>query len=233
MILAIIPARAGSKRIPRKNIRDFHGKPIIQWSIETANASGVFDEVMVSTDDNEIADISRRAGAAVPFMRSVKAADDYATTVDVLLEVLSDYERDGVTVELACCIYPTAPFVKADDLIDGLEQMRAAGFDSLFPVARFDYPIWRSLAREDSGRLSINYPEHLNSRSQDLPDAYHDAGQWYWFNPVALKRDKVLMGSNSGSVVLPAARVQDIDTEEDWHQAELMFEWQMRRGSVG
>ncbi|MEI2638271.1 MAG: hypothetical protein V9F03_04655 [Microthrixaceae bacterium] len=165
-------------------------------------------------------------------MRSAEAANDYATTVDVLLEALLGYERQGVTVELACCVYPTAPFVTAEDLIDGLEQMMAARFDSLFPVARFDYSIWRSLARDDLGRLSMNFPEHLDSRSQDLPDAYHDAGQWYWFNPVALKRNRELIGDNTGSVVLSSDRVQDIDTEEDWRQAELMFNWRMRRGSA-
>lgn len=221
MILAILPARGGSKRIPRKNIRPFRGKPMVAWSIEAARSSGVFDEVMVSTDDTEIAEVARAHGASVPFMRSAQNADDFATTADVLIEVLDRYAERGETVELACCIYATAPFVRSADLAEGLGQMRTEGWSALLPVAHFDYPIWRSLNRSPNGQVRLNYPEHVNARSQDLQPAYHDAGQWVWFRPDDLRRDGSLLGPNTGSLVLPSTHVQDVDTEEDWLLAEL------------
>ncbi len=224
MILAIIPARGGSKRVPRKNIRPFRGKPMLRWSVDAALASGLFDEVMVSTDDSEIAEVALDAGAVVPFQRSADSADDHATTTEVLLEVLGDYHRLGARIELGCCIYATAPFLRPADLHRGLEAMQAGEFDSLFPVGRFDYPIWRSLYRSKTGNVTLNFPEHLNARSQDLPTAYHDAGQWYWFQPAALKRHGTLMGPNAGSIILPGTQVQDIDTEEDWKLAEQKHE---------
>lgn len=219
--VAIIPARGGSKRIPRKNIRDFRGKPIIAWSIEAALASALFDEVMVSTDDAEIAQTAQDHGAAVPFLRSAKTSDDYATTSDVLLEVLACYDDAGTRFDLACCLYPTAPFVTAGALQDGLEQLQSGNFDVVMPVARFDYPIWRSLKQAENGQITLNFPENLNARSQDLPPAFHDAGQWYWFRTQAFLRDTVLMGPNTGAVELSSALVQDIDTLEDWDLAEL------------
>lgn len=219
--LAIIPARGGSKRIPRKNVRLFRGKPIIGWSIAAARDSGLFDAVMVSTDDAEIATVAKGFGAGVPFLRSARTSDDYATTADVLLEVLNDYRARGQNFDLACCLYPTAPFVRAEDLVEGLRLLEDGGFDVAMPIARFDYPIWRSLKRDETGRITLNFPENLNARSQDLPPAFHDAGQWYWFRTAALERDHALMGPNTGAVVLPAARVQDIDTEDDWVLAEL------------
>jgi pseudaminic acid cytidylyltransferase len=222
--VAIIPARGGSKRIPRKNIRLFRGRPMLAWSIEAALASGAFDTVMVSTDDAEIAEVARALGAEVPFLRSAAAADDHATTSRVLLEVLDQYAEAGVQFDLACCLYPTAPFVRAQDLTDGREKLLGSLFDVIMPVAAFSYPIWRSLQREDDGCIALNFPEHLNARSQDLPVAYHDAGQWYWFRTEAFLRDQVLMGANSGSIILPAMQVQDIDTEEDWALAELKHE---------
>lgn len=222
--VAIIPARGGSKRIPRKNIRLFRGRPMLAWSIDAALASGAFDSVMVSTDDEEIAAIARALGAEVPFLRSPAAADDHATTSDVLLEVLEQYAETGVQFELACCLYPTAPFVRSADLINGRAQLLESRFDVIMPVAAFSYPVWRSLQRDDDGCIALNFPENLNVRSQDLPVAYHDAGQWYWFRTKAFLRDHVLMGPNTGSIILPAMQVQDIDTEEDWAIAELKHE---------
>ncbi|MBF9032825.1 pseudaminic acid cytidylyltransferase [Rhodobacterales bacterium HKCCE2091] len=218
--LAIIPARGGSKRIPRKNIRPFRGKPIIAWSVEAALESGVFDEVMVSTDDDEIAGVAREIGASVPFLRSAGASDDHATTADVLLEVLGCYAERDRAFATACCLYPTAPFVTAAALREGLERLDGGDFDVVMPVARFSYPIWRSLRRADDGRVDLFFPENLNARSQDLPPAFHDAGQWYWFRVAPFLRSKVLMGASTGSVELPAMLVQDIDTLEDWAIAE-------------
>jgi N-acylneuraminate cytidylyltransferase len=219
--LCIIPARGGSKRIPRKNIRPFRGRPMLEWSVAAARDSGVFDVVMVSTDDAEIAEAARAAGAETPFLRSAAASDDHATTSTVLLEVLARYADAGRRFELSCCLYPTAPFVRAEDLSRGRARLMDSGFDVLMPVAPFSYPIWRSLRRESDGRILLNFPENLNARSQDLPPAFHDAGQWYWFRTAAFLRDQILMGPNTGSVVLPATQVQDIDTEEDWALAEL------------
>lgn len=222
--VAIIPARGGSKRIPRKNIRLFRGLPMLAWSIDAALASGDFDTVMVSTDDPQIAEVARALGADVPFLRSAAAADDHATTSQVLLEVLDQYAEVGVHFDLACCLYPTAPFVRPRDLSDGRAQLLGSRFDVIMPVAAFSYPIWRSLQRGDDGCIALNFPENLNARSQDLPVAYHDAGQWYWFRTEAFVRDHVLMGANTGSIILPAMQVQDIDTEEDWALAELKHE---------
>ena len=222
--VCIIPARGGSKRIPRKNVRSFRGRPILEWSVCAALNTGLFDRVMVSTDDEEIADVARAAGAEVPFLRSSKASDDYATTSEVLLEVLGRYSRSGDQFTLGCCLYPTAPFVTAQDLESGFDILIGGGFSAVMPVAAYSYPIWRSLKRDGSGRVVLNWPENLNSRSQDLPPAYHDAGQWYWFRTVDFLRDSVLMGPNTGSVVLSDLRVQDIDTEEDWQIAEIKHE---------
>ena len=222
--LALIPARGGSKRIPRKNLRDFRGKPILAWSVEAALESGAFDEVMVSTDDPEIADMSRALGAKVPFMRSVEASDDYATTSDVLLEVLAAYSSQGREFSVACCLYPTAPFVSPESLAVGKTTLLQGSFDVVMPVAPFTYPIWRSLRRDDDGTVGLNFPEYLNSRSQDLAAAFHDAGQWYWFRVDAFLSAGNLLGLRVGSIVLAAAEVQDIDTEEDWAIAEMKHE---------
>ncbi len=219
--LAIIPARGGSKRIPRKNIRDFLGKPIIAYSIETALESGLFNEVMVSTDDENIADIAKKYGAKVPFMRSAKNADDYATTVDVLVEVLQTYQQRGKDFENGCCIYPTAPLLEPSFLKSGYKKLISESFSTVFPVVEFSYPIQRSLKLNEKGKVEMNWPEHLESRSQDLAKAYHDAGQFYWFNVEEILKEKKLFGKNSGAMVLPSTSVQDIDTEEDWKLAEL------------
>lgn len=219
--IAIIPARGGSKRIPRKNIRDFLGKPIIAYSIEVAMESELFEEVMVSTDDNEIAEVAKKYGAKIPFLRSKENADDYATTVDVLIEVLQTYQQQGKHFENGCCIYPTAPLIRSAFLENAYEKLFNKNFSTVFPVVEFSYPIQRSLRLNDKGKVGMTWPEHLESRSQDLPKAYHDAGQFYWFNVEEILKEKKLFGKNCGAIVLPSTSVQDIDTEEDWKLAEM------------
>jgi len=221
--LCIITARGGSKRIPRKNVRPFCGKPIIAYSICTAQESGCFDEVMVSTDDHEIAQISREYGAKVPFMRSETASSDYSTTVDVLLEVLGEYAKRSKTFDLGCCIYPTAPFITKETLRSARVMLAEnPSILSVMPLVRFSYPIQRALKIKD-GLISMFQPEHLNSRSQDLEPAYHDAGQFYWFRTAEFMRSKNIIGMQTAGLILPESQVQDIDTEEDWALAELKY----------
>lgn len=219
--LCVIPARGGSKRIPRKNLKEFRGRPILAYSIEAALASSLFHTVMVSTDDSEIADVARYYGAQVPFMRSAETADDHATTADVLLETLQDFNQRGQTFKTACNLYPTAPFTTADDLKAGYEALVGGPFNVILPIVAFSYPILRSLKRSEDGKIDLNWPEHRNSRSQDLPKAYHDAGQWAFFKTEPFLETLNLLGPNTGSVILPESRVQDIDTEDDWATAEL------------
>jgi pseudaminic acid cytidylyltransferase len=223
--LCIIPARGGSKRIPRKNIKYFLGKPIIAYSIEVAIKSDLFDEVMVSTDNEEIAEIAKTYGAKVPFLRSIKNADDFSTTVDVLLEVIKIYEKKGKKFTQACCIYPTAPFVTQDTLKEGYEKLISGNCSSVFPVVAFNYPIWRGLRNLDNGEINLIWPEHLNSRSQDLEEVYHDAGQWYWFNIASLKSKKRLFTNGAISVIMSPLEVQDIDNQSDWIIAEMKYEY--------
>ncbi|SFH12503.1 pseudaminic acid cytidylyltransferase [Pontibacter chinhatensis] len=220
--LAIIPARGGSKRIPRKNIRPFLGKPIIAYSIEAALASGLFAEVMVSTDDEEIAHVAQEYGANVPFLRSTGASDDFATTAQVLEEVLLKYKAQGKSFEAACCLYPTAPFVTAKLLQESYKKLQEGDFDTVFPVLQYSYPIWRSL-KVEQGKAAMNWPEHLNSRSQDLPAAFHDAGQFYWFRVDTFLEDKKLFTGNSGVIELSELEAQDIDSVTDWKLAELKY----------
>jgi pseudaminic acid cytidylyltransferase len=224
--IAIIPARGGSKRIPRKNIRPFHGRPIIAHVIGAALESQLFEEVMVSTEDEEISEIALGLGATVPFRRSDQTADDYAGTVDVLLEVIREYEVRNRRFHWGCCIYPTAPFVRPDLLARGRQLMMEAGYESVFPVIRYPYPIQRAL-RFENGRVKMLWPEHYDARSQDLLPAFHDAGQFYWFQVEALKKKKRLWMETSGAIVIPESQAQDIDTFEDWHLAEIKFSrWQ-------
>jgi N-acylneuraminate cytidylyltransferase len=221
--IAIIPARGGSKRIPRKNIRDFLGKPIIAYSIETALSTGLFEEVMVSTDDGEIAEVARSYGARVPFLRSGEASDDFATTASVILEVLQTYTAVGESFDYGCCLYPTAPLVKAASIAEAFELLTINKHDTVFPVLRYSYPIWRSLKMEDGGKVRMNWPEHLSSRSQDLPAAFHDAGQFYWFDVGRFKAKQVLFTDNSGAIELSELEVQDIDSLTDWKLAEMKY----------
>lgn len=220
--LAIITARGGSKRIPRKNIKDFNGKPIMAYSVEAAADSGAFDTVMVSTEDEEIAEIGRKYGAEVPFFRSEETASDYATTTDVLLEVLSEYEKRGQHFDIACCIYPTAPFVTAARLKEAVDTLAANEADTLIPVVDFSYPPQRAFVIED-GQLQFKYPENLNKRSQDLEKHYHDAGQFYVFKTERFKENKNLMVGSIIPLVLSELEVQDIDNETDWKMAELKY----------
>lgn len=220
--IAIITARGGSKRIPRKNIKAFNGKPIIAYSIEAAIGSGIFDEVMVSTDDEEIAAVAKQSGAKVPFMRSNKTSDDYATTADVLKEVLQTYHQAGEEFEYACCIYPTAPFVTAEKLSAAFHQLTTTGADAVLPITRFSFPIWRSFKMED-GRVSYNWPEFAPKRSQDLPPAFHDCGQFYFFKTSVFLQTGKLVSENTIGLEVPETEVQDIDNEEDWKIAEIKF----------
>jgi pseudaminic acid cytidylyltransferase len=230
-VVAIITARGGSKRIPRKNVRPFRGKPIIAYSIAAALDSGLFDEVMVSTDDQEIAELSKKLGARVPFMRSAKNADDFATTNDVLLEVLGEYRRRGAEYEVACCIYPTAPFVTAEKLRSAFARLQESGADTVLPIVRFGYPIRRSFKREGE-KVSYRWPEFSSHRSQDLPSSYHDAGQFYFFRPsVLFDTDKMITGNTVG-IEMPALEVEDLDEEENWSIAELKFTHASRRAAL-
>jgi len=221
-VLAIVTARGGSKRIPRKNIKEFCGKPIMAYSVEAAKNSGVFDTVMISTEDEEIAQIGQQYGAEVPFYRSEETASDYATTTDVLMEVLDEYDRRGQHFDIACCIYPTAPFVTAKRLLEAVNMLKESNADTVIPVVPFSYPPQRAMVIED-GMLKFKYPENLIVRSQDLEKHYHDAGQFYVFRTDAFKKNKNLLLGNILPIVLDELEVQDIDTEEDWKMAEVKY----------
>jgi pseudaminic acid cytidylyltransferase len=220
--VAIITARGGSKRIPRKNINLFLGKPIICYSIEAAMASGIFDTVMVSTDDNAIAEVALQSGAEVPFFRSADTSNDLATTAEVLTEVLMQYKTLGETFHYGCCIYPTAPFVTADKLKRAFDLLVSNQADSVIPVTRFGFPIWRSFKMED-GKLAYNWPEYALRRSQDLPASFHDCGQFYFFDTEKFLVSKSLVTASTYAIEVPESEVQDIDNEEDWKIAEIKF----------
>jgi N-acylneuraminate cytidylyltransferase len=221
-ILAIIPARSGSKRIPNKNIRDFSGKPMLSYSIGTAKESGLFDEIMVSTDSSEIADLARRYQASVPFMRSRDNSDDHATLSEVTLEVLNNYESIGRRFTSFCLILPTSPLLTASRLNEGYRLLIQNNFKTVIPVCEFSYPVKRSLKIENN-RLSMNWPEYENTRSQDLSPAYHDAGQFYWCITQSFLEEKRFFGPDCGAVILSTMEVQDIDTPDDWKLAELKY----------
>lgn len=221
--IAIIPARGGSKRIPRKNIRLFMSKPIIAYSIEAALQSGLFDEVMVSTDDEEIARVARQYGAKVPFMRSPETANDYATTGDVMLEVLNTYEERGETFGRVCCIYATAPFITPGRLKEAFAMMEKEHFESVFTAVAYSYPVQRGL-RIERNRMNMVWPEYKDARSQDLETIYHDAGQFYWSATENLYVNKNFWGTNTGGLILSELEVQDLDTETDWKLAEMKYQ---------
>ncbi|MEJ5227565.1 pseudaminic acid cytidylyltransferase [Thermodesulfovibrio sp.] len=220
--LAIITARSGSKRIPRKNIKPFLGRPIIYYPIDVALNSELFDEVMVSTDDYEIADIARKYGASVPFMRSEKTANDFAGTADVLVEVLEEYGKKGINPEYCCCIYPTAVFISGGLLKKGFDLLKEKNFDVVFPVAKYNFSIYRALKLEN-GKVFPIWKEYYDMRSQDLEPAYHDTGQFYWFHVDKFMKNKTLMTENTGAILVSESDFQDIDTEEDWRIAELKY----------
>ena len=220
--IAIITARGGSKRIPRKNIKEFLGKPIIAYSIEAALSSGVFDEVMVSTDDEEIAEIARKYGAKVPFMRSEKTSNDFATSANVINEVVEQYASKGVRFDVLCCIYPTAPFITAGKLKEAMSKFSDSSADSLVPVVRFDFPPQRGFIVKD-GLVAFKYPEFALARSQDLEPMYHDCGQFYILKTDSFEREKKLVMSKTVPFIIPETEVQDIDNESDWIIAEEKY----------
>lgn len=220
--LAVIPARGGSKRIPRKNIKAFHGKPIMAYSIEAARNSGIFDEVMVSTDDKEIALIAERYGASVPFFRSAETSSDHAATVNVLLEVLENYRQMAREFSYICCIYPTAPFITREKLQKAFALLEKSGADALVPVVPFSYPPLRGLTIHDD-RLRMMWPENEAVRSQDLELLYHDCGQFYFVRTDALLQERTLFCKETVPMLQSELDAQDIDNETDWVLAEQKY----------
>lgn len=221
--VAVIPARGGSKRIPRKNIKEFCGKPIIAWSIEAAKSSGCFDKVIVSTDDKEVASIALQLGAEVPFMRPSKLSDDYTGTIPVIRHAVQWLNLHEGPVSYACCIYATAPFVSVKDLQMGWKSISSGGANYSFSITSYAFPIQRAIKITEEGNVAMLNPEHFTSRSQDLTECWHDAGQFYWGTAEAWLRAKPLFGEGSVPIKLPRHRVQDIDTSEDWKRAEWLF----------
>lgn len=223
MKIAVIPARGGSKRIPRKNVKLFCGKTMIAWSIEAARESGLFDHIVVSTDDAEIAEIAKGHGAEVPFMRPLALSDDHTGISPVVAHAIEWYREHGHMPDPVCCIYATAPFVTAADLQRGLQTLTDTGSDFAFSVTSYAFPIQRAVTLTKEGRVEMLQPENFNTRSQDLEEAYHDAGQFYWGRAEAWLSGKPIFGPHTAAVQLPRHRVQDIDTAEDWRRAEYLF----------
>lgn len=223
MRLAIIPARGGSKRIPRKNIKPFGGKPMIAWSIAAAQQSGFFDRIIVSTDDAEIAQVAKAHGAEAPFVRPPELSDDHTGTIPVIAHAIAWQNAQGQTVNQACCIYATAPFVQAADLQRGLQTLQSSGADYAFSVTSYAFPIQRAIRITAQQRVEMFQPEHFGTRSQDLEEAWHDAGQFYWGEASAWLAGKPVFSHDAAPVLLPRHRVQDIDTPEDWQRAEWLF----------
>lgn len=222
--VAIITARGGSKRIPKKNIRPFCGKPIIEYSIHTALESGLFDEVMVSTDDAEIAEVARKAGASIPFFRSAENSNDFAGTAEVICEVINTYAANGRAFEQGCCIYPTAPFINTEVLKNSYQLFKDNNFDVVFPAIKYSYPIQRSLRVLPGEKAEMLWPENYPKRSQDLEPVYHDVGQFYWFNAEKMLEKKKLFTDHTGVVKISELMAQDIDNEEDWKLAEIKYQ---------
>ena len=220
--VAIIPARGGSKRIPRKNIKDFHGKPLIAYSIEVARASKLFDKIIVTTDDEEIAEIAKAYGADVPFLRPKELSDDFTGTQDVVNHTLDYLKQNGEMFDYACTIYATAPLLQEKYLIEGLEKLKSSDAIHAFSVTSMPSPIQRAFKITNNERCEMFTPEHYMSRSQDLEESYQDAGQFYW-EQCDKESKEVLFGTDSIPIVLPTYLVQDIDTLEDWTRAEIMY----------
>lgn len=223
MRIAIIPARGGSKRIPRKNIKPFCGKPMIAWSIEAALRSAEFDWVIVSTDDEEIAAVARAHGAEVPFMRPTALSDDHTGTIPVIAHAIDWMNRHVDAVDVACCLYATAPFVSAKDIQRGRRTLIETHSEYAFSVTSYAFPIQRAIRITADKRVEMFNPEHFNTRSQDLEEAFHDAGQFYWGYASAWLGGKRIFSSDAAPILLPRHRVQDIDTAEDWERAEWLF----------
>jgi N-acylneuraminate cytidylyltransferase len=223
MNIAIIPARGGSKRIPRKNIRPFCGKPIIAWPIDAARASGLFDHVIVSTDDPDIAETARGLGAEAPFERPAELADDHAGTIPVIAHATGWARDQGWPVDAVCCIYPTAPMIAPDDLAEGLRLLGEGTHDFVLTATDYASPIFRAFRQAEDGGLAMVFPQHFDTRSQDLPRALHDAAQFYWGRPDAWLTARTLFGPRTTALLIPRWRVQDIDTPDDWTRAEALF----------
>lgn len=223
MNIAVIPARGGSKRIPRKNIKVFCGKPMIAWSIEEAKVSGLFDHVIVSTDDAEIAEVAKQWGAEVPFMRSAHLSNDHTGTTEVIGHATQWALDQGWPVTAVCCIYATAPLVQADDIQRGLEVLESGDWEYTFSVTHFAASIFRSFKLNAEGGIEMFFPEHFLTRSQDLPTALHDAAQFYWGKPSSWIEGKKIFARHSAPIMVPRWRVQDIDEQDDWTRAELIF----------
>jgi pseudaminic acid cytidylyltransferase len=223
MRLCVIPARGGSKRIPRKNIKEFCGKPMIAWSIEAAIKSECFDRIIVSTDDEEIASVAKQYGAEVPFMRPAQLADDYTGTTAVIAHAIEWQNSHGEAADKVCCLYATAPFVQVTDLQKGFNVLESSGAEYAFSVTSYAFPIQRAIRITQNQRVKMFQPEYFNTRSQDLEEAWHDAGQFYWGRAAAWLGNKQIFSSDAVPILLPRHRVQDIDTPEDWERAELMF----------
>ena len=224
MKLAVIPARGGSKRIPRKNIKLFCGKPMIAWSIEAAQCAGLFDRIVVSTDDEEIAFIAKKYGADTPFVRPAELSDDHTGTAPVIAHAIEWHLTRGFDPIEICCIYATAPFLRSEDIILGQKTLDQSDVDFAFSVTSYAFPIQRAIKLRDDGRIEMFDPLQFQVRSQDLPEAFHDAGQFYWGTRDAWLSGMPIFGPKSVPIFLPRYRVQDIDTPEDWEQAELMME---------
>ncbi|MCG5501466.1 pseudaminic acid cytidylyltransferase [Ectothiorhodospira lacustris] len=222
MNICIIPARGGSKRIPRKNIKNFCGKPIIAWSIDAARESGVFDHIIISTDDDEIAEISVSLGAEVPFRRPDSLSEDHTGTMEVIAHATDWSINNGWTINAVCCLYATAPFVRSSDINKGLNILNQDQWDFCFTATEFSSSIFRSFRQTPEGGVEMFFPENFNKRSQDLPQSLHDAGQFYWGKPDAWLKKNKLYGPSSKPLIIPRWRAQDIDTEDDWIMAELM-----------
>jgi pseudaminic acid cytidylyltransferase len=223
MKLAVIPARGGSKRIPRKNIKMFCGKPMIAWSIEAALQSGCFDKVIVSTDDEEIAEVARQYGASVPFMRPAELSDDYTGTIPVIRQAIEWCNANGFDPQQVCCLYATAPFISPEDLRRGLGILEQTGCQYAFSATSYAFPIQRAIRLTGTGHVEMFNAEHFNTRSQDLEESYHDAGQFYWGLASAWLQERMIFSPDSSLVLLPRYRVQDIDTPEDWIRAEWLY----------
>jgi N-acylneuraminate cytidylyltransferase len=218
--VAVIPARGGSKRIPRKNIKQFFGKPMIAWSIEAAKKSEIFDRIIVSTDDNEIASIAKEWGAEVPFLRPGELSEDHTATIPVIAHAVDWLLNQGEELEAVCCIYATAPFVDENDIVQGYTELTSGNWAYTFSATDFSAPIFRSFKMTEAGGVEMFYPEHFDTRSQDLPEAFHDAGQFYWGRTESWLQDKIFFSNESKPILIPRWRVQDIDTPSDWQRAE-------------
>ncbi|GAA0868127.1 pseudaminic acid cytidylyltransferase [Brevundimonas basaltis] len=232
MIIAVIPARGGSKRVPRKNVKDFCGRPMIAWSIDAALKSGCFDRVIVSTDDDEIREVAVSCGADVPFRRPPDLSDDFTPTVPVVAHAIR-WQQQTAPVERACCIYATAPFIQAEDLRAGLTLLAEEAADYAFAATTFEFPVQRAIRIDGRGHVSMFQPKHMLTRSQDLEPAFHDAGQFYWGRADAWLAGRPIFGPRSVALALERQRVQDIDTIEDWDRAELIFNALRARSKKG